>query len=233
MRSLKMIVPLCLTLLAFSLSGCRVIHNFVEEDSPQGAARTVKGSGTMKAETRAVSGFSAIHLKGVGNVTLRQTGKESLKIEADDNILPVLTSKVVKGVLELNVEDNINLKPTKPIRYTIEVKSLNGLTISGAGNIEAEGVQTPKLMVDASGAGNVKLKGQADNLAVTVSGSGNLNGEALQTRQVKINLSGVGNAVVRVSDSLDANVSGVGSVRYIGSPQVHKSVSGVGSVRSR
>ena len=189
-----------------------------------------RGHGRTRAVLRF---FCHPPLKEIGNVTLRQTGKEALKVEADDNILPVLTSKVVKGVLEISVEDRTNLKPKTPIRYTVEVKSLNGLTLSGAGNIKAEDVQTSKLAVTASGAGNVSVKGRADDLAVTVSGSGNMNGEALQTKQATVTLSGVGNAVVRVSDALEATISGVGSVQYIGSPQVRKSVSGVGSIRQR
>lgn len=236
MRSLRFVVPICLTSMMLSLLGCgyvQVIHN-LEEDSPsQGKSVRLKGSGVVKTETRAVSGFSAVHLKGVGNVTLRQSGKESLKIEAEDNILPVLTSKVVKGVLELSVEKGHNLQPQKPIRYTVEVKSLEGLALSGAGNIEAEGIQTSKLAVNASGAGNTRIKGQAGELMVSLTGSGNVNGEALQAKQARVTLSGVGNATVRVSDTLDANVSGVGSVQYLGSPKVTKSVSGVGSIRAR
>jgi hypothetical protein len=236
MRSLRFVGPVCLLSVMLSLVGCgyvEVIQN-LEEDAPSRSQSVkVTGSGVLKSETRAVSGFSAIHLSGVGNVAVRQTGKESLKIEADDNILPLLTSKVVNGVLELSVEKGHNPQPKKPIRYTIEVKSLKGLSLSGAGNIEAESLQTSKLAVTASGAGNVKLKGRADDLAVTVSGAGNYEGEALQTRQAKVNISGAGNAVVRVSDSLDAKVTGVGSVEYLGSPQVRKSVTGVGSIRQR
>ena len=58
------------------------------------ACGVVGGSGKVETETRQVSGFTAIDLTGTGEVTIEQGETESLTIEADDNVLPALTSKV-------------------------------------------------------------------------------------------------------------------------------------------
>jgi hypothetical protein len=53
----------------------------------------VNGSGQTKSETRTVSGFTGIELSGTGEVTIEQGDAESLTVEADDNVLPALTSE--------------------------------------------------------------------------------------------------------------------------------------------
>ena len=97
-------------------------------------------------------------------------------------------------------------------------------TITGAD------INTPKLAVNVSGAGDITLAGKADGQDINLSGAGNYHGEALAGKDVTITTSGAGSAVVQVSDTLDATVSGAGSVRYIGDPQVKQNVSGAGSV---
>jgi len=78
-----------------------------------------RGSGTMATETRDVSGFDEIDLGGSGRVLIAVTGTESLTIEAEDNILPLLTTEVRNGRLELGAKQSIS--PTREIVYTITV----------------------------------------------------------------------------------------------------------------
>ncbi len=61
----------------------------------------VRGSGIIKTESRSVSGFSSIAFNSEGKVTVQQTGKESLTINAEDNLLPLLESRVTNGILSL------------------------------------------------------------------------------------------------------------------------------------
>ena len=48
--------------------------------------QTVRGSGNVVSETRAVSGFSALSLEGSGDVDVTFGNSESAVVEADDNI---------------------------------------------------------------------------------------------------------------------------------------------------
>lgn len=193
----------------------------------------IQGSGVAMTETREVSGFSSVALSGLGNVSIKQTGKESLTITADDNILPLLEAKVEQGVLHLGVKPNENIRPKTPIRFEVEVKELEGISVSGVGNVEGQNLNLPKLKATISGVGSVKLSGKTEALDLHISGTGNFQGEELEAREAAVHSSGVGNAVINVGDKLDAHVSGVGSVEYLGSPKVTKSVSGVGSVKKR
>ncbi len=193
----------------------------------------VRGSGIVKTESRKAAGFSSISFKSVGKVTVQQTGKESLTITAENNILPLLESRVADNILYLTLAKDGKMNPTKPIEFVVQVKSLESLNTDGVGSIEAQGIQGKRLAVAMDGVGEVKIAGSADALDLNLSGVGSFQGEAFKTKRATVRSSGVGSAVVNVSEQLDADRSGVGSIEYVGSPQVRKSGQGLGSVKKR
>ncbi len=193
----------------------------------------IGGSGILKTESREVSGYSSISFKSVGNLKIEQTGKESLTISAEDNILPKLESRVSDKTLYISITNESSLTPTKPIEFVVEVKTLEGLNIDGVGNVEVKDIQGKRLSVSLNGAANMAIAGNVDVLDLSLSGVGNFEGEGLKTKQSKVQAKGAGNAVVNVSEQLDVSASGIGSIEYIGSPQVKKSVNGIGSVKKR
>ncbi|MEP0898477.1 MULTISPECIES: GIN domain-containing protein [Leptolyngbya] len=180
-----------------------------------------------------MAGFSSISFKSVGKVTVQQTGKESLTITADDNILPLLESRVANNILYLALAKDSKMNPTQPIKFVIEVKSLESLSTDGVGSVEAQGIQGKRLAVAMDGVGEVAIAGSADTLDLSLSGVGSYQGEAFQTQQATVRNSGVGSAVVNVSQQLNADLSGVGSIEYVGSPQVRRSGKGLGNVKKR
>jgi hypothetical protein len=191
----------------------------------------ITGSGNLKTEVRQVSDFTQVEFSAVGTLTIEQTGVEGLSITADDNILPILTSDVSNGVLHLGAKDNQDYNAKTPITYLLSVKTLTGLTLSGAGATQASNLDTQTMTVTMSGAGSATLHGKANDQQVTVSGVGSYDGSDFATKTAKVNVSGVGSAIVNASDTLDATVSGVGNIEYIGNPTVTSHVSGVGTVK--
>ncbi|MDF2729359.1 MAG: hypothetical protein K0T01_1145 [Acidimicrobiia bacterium] len=192
----------------------------------------VEGSGNVITESREVSDFNEIVLGGTGRVVVDVTGTESLTIEAEDNIMPFLETRVSNGRLRL--ETNRSISPTVEIVYTITAETLDGLVISGSGVVEAEGVDSTDVRVDISGSGDVVVAGTLSGLlSVSISGSGEFDGESLTAPEGRVDVSGSGNAVVNVTDDLDVSVSGSGEVQYLGEPNVHSSVSGSGTVTPR
>ena len=213
---------------------------------------TERGSGVMKSETRDVQDFHAIEVSYPAEVFISQGANESLKVEADDNLLPGLQTRVRNGTLEIfyKVEDGKAVRPTKPVKITIVVKDLDEVDFESAGSVELTGIEGDSLSVSVSGAGDLKLEeiavkdlsvnlsgagsmtasGSADDMSVNISGFGDFKGEELDSQNASVNISGAGSATVRVEDRLDAAISGAGSVNYYGSPDVSKQISGVGSV---
>jgi hypothetical protein len=210
------------------------------------------GSGKVITETREASGFTSIKVDYPARVVVTQGSKESVKIEAEDNLLPNLQTRVRGDTLEIfyKVNDDKHVNPTKPVKVTIVVKELknvnfdsagelilNGIksdaldiSVSGAGNLEVNDLVAKKFSVDLSGAGGMSATGEADDFDLNISGFGSFNGKDLHNKTARVNLSGAGSATVWVDNSLDATISGAGSVNYYGSPAVTKQVSGLGGV---
>jgi Putative auto-transporter adhesin, head GIN domain len=180
------------------------------------------------AQTR---GFTGIALESTGDITITQGESESLSIETDDNLLPLLTSKVENGVLVLSTQDNTYLEPSQGIRYTITVKSLENLEISGSGNIDANNLALDSLSVEISGSGNIRLSGKVNSQSVDISGSGDYNGCDLQSSGSSVSISGSGDIRVAATDTLSIDISGAGDVTYLGNPEVSQDISGVGDIQ--
>ena len=192
---------------------------------------TLRETNNVMSEARDVSGFTEVELKGVGNLSLEQTGSESLTVEAEEDVLPKIRTEVENKRLIISPERNTSINTTKPINYKLAVKDLNSLEVSGSGNVEAKDINTDELAVTIGGTGDVEIRGSADSQEVEISGSGEYRAGDLESKEATIDVRGSGLATVNVSDELEAEVSGSGSVEYIGDPMVQQEVSGAGEVR--
>ncbi len=177
-----------------------------------------------------MSGFDEVELRGIGNLSIRQTGSESLTVEAEEEVLPKIKTEVVNNRLIIGPEPNTGIQTSEPINYELTVKDLRALKLSGSGDISAQDIITDKISTTISGSGTVGISGSADSQEVNISGSGEYRAEDLESKEAKIDVSGSGSAIVNASEALDAKVSGSGSVEYVGNPTVKKDVSGSGRV---
>lgn len=211
------------------------------------------GSGNVVSETREVSNFHAIEVDYPAQVIVRQGAKESVKIQAEDNLLPGLRTRVQNGTLEISYrrQNGKRVHPTEAVRITIVVKNLDDIeftsagelvieeiesdeldvSLSGAGTLKLEEIQVKNLHVSLSGAGSMTASGTAEDLDLNISGFGDYKGADLHSQDALVNISGAGSATVWVDDNLTAQISGAGSVNYYGSASVSRQVSGVGGVR--
>ncbi len=221
-------------MLALLLGGCAQLGG-TDAQGPSAvtseSSDTINDSSNVTSESRDVSGFDEVELNGVGNLSIEQTGSESLTVEAEEDVLPKIRTEVEGDRLIIGPEPGSSIHTIEPIDYTLTVDDLSALEVSGAGNVEAEGISTDELAVTVSGTVDVEISGRAGRQEVEISGSGDYRAEDLESREVKIAVGGSGSAIVNVSDELDAEVSGSGSVEYIGNPTVNQDVSGAGGVR--
>jgi hypothetical protein len=213
--------------------------------------QNIQGSGNLKTEQRAVSDIERVSLEGLGDVTVIQGNEEALTVEADDNILPYIETFMRGRELVLKTKDGYNFTNHVTVRYTLKVKSLNAVSISGAGNMTAEKLNVGDLNLSISGAGNMKiadlqaqdlraaasgsgnydLKGKVKSQTITISGIGNYTAGDLQSDSANITISGSGNATLWVNDTLDIRIAGFGNVNYYGKPSISQSISGGGGVK--
>jgi len=188
----------------------------------------VQGSGNVITESREVSGFNEIVLEGSGRVEVAITGSESLTIEAEDNIMPLLETEVRDGRLVLGNERSYSA--TVDVVYTITAATLEGVQIDGSGAVITTGIDGTDFRADISGSGAVDVEGTLSGLlSVSISGSGDFDGDSLAAPNGRVDVSGSGHAVVNVTDTLEVDLSGSGDVEYIGTPSDQREESGKGS----
>jgi hypothetical protein len=233
-----LLVLVLISILGFALTG-----NFVI------------GSGNVQTESRTVTGFSQVALDGMGDLTIQQTGTESLTIEAEDNILPLITSNVANGRLTIGENRLLPFSiiiPRKPVHYLLTVKDLSDLDISGSGSASIASLTTTNLNVvingsvsitighltastfhDAiNGSGSVALSDvNVTTLGTAINGSGNITTSGT-TQDQEIAINGSGSYQARNLTSADARVdiSGSGNVTVTASNTLGVSISGSGSV---
>jgi hypothetical protein len=211
-----------------------------------------RGSGNVISETRKVSGFDAVSISYPAEIMIKQGSSESLKIEAEDNLMPNLKTEVKGGTLEIfyKRDGNKHVNPTKTVKITIVVKDLSNVDFTSAGDLTIDGLKTNGLDVSLSGAGNLNLNkitvktlgvslsgagslnasGTADDLSLDISGFGDFKGKELHSQDARVQISGAGSATTWVDNNLDAQISGAGSIGYYGSASVTKQISGVGGI---
>jgi hypothetical protein len=214
---------------------------------------SVPGSGVVKTESREVAEFTSVSVAYPADVVIRQGTDQSVTVEAEDNLLPQLATRVSGGMLFIENSEQLQtrrVKPTKPVRITLTVTDLHALDAYSAGSLKLNGLQTVSLQVSTSGAGSVSLSkldvsslsvdlsgagsveadGRAGTLNLDISGFGSFQGGDLAVQSASVDISGAGSATLWPKDELTANISGLGSVNYYGSPNVTRNVSGLGSV---
>ena len=177
---------------------------------------------------RKVEGFHSVALVGAGKVTIKQTGKEKLTIKGGDKAVQMAQVEVKNKVLTLT--GIVGLGDTE---FIVEVKTLEGLHLTGLGSMEAEKLDCKTLTVTVEGSGDLKVSGKAATLNVTATGTGNFVGDSLKADQVKVSHKGLGKAVVYANKDLDVTLSGIGSIEYLGDPKVKQSIVGLGTVQKR
>ena len=221
-------------------------------------AQAATGSGKPATETRDVSGFSAISLRGNINVVVRQGAREAVQVTADDNLLPLLQA-TVEGSGD-NRALRIQWKPGESVRtktepvVTVDVVHLGAVASSGSGDIKNGPLKTPALSLSISGSsdakvdhldttqfsisiagsGDVRASGQALKLDIAIAGSGDVRTRELAADDVSISIAGSGDADVQANKTLAVSIAGSGDVEYRGAATLAKSrVAGSGSIRQR
>ncbi|TDP62238.1 head GIN domain-containing protein [Roseateles toxinivorans] len=216
---------------------------------------TVRGSGNVVTQTRAITGFDAISTRGGIDVLVRQSGKESVEVQTDDNLQSVLETQVVSGAkgrtLEISFKKGYSVSNHSKTLVTVDVIQLRALSIAGSGDVRAESINSPQLNLAIAGAGDMRLgklscdeikisvagsgdvvaSGKTQKLSISIAGSGDVKTEGLAADDVSVSIAGSGDAVVAAKQNLTVKVAGSGDVKYVGNPaNIKSSIMGSGSV---
>jgi hypothetical protein len=199
--------------------------------------RTVTGNRDVVRVDRPAGNFTGIRVSTGIDVYLKQTGDESISLEADENLHDYIKTEIRDGVLHVFTEVNIRSAEMKRVYVTMDkIESIRTssagdvigespiktdeleLSASSAGGINLE-VYARDIEIDISSSGDITLNGEADVLDANLSSAGDLNAYDLEVKEAEVSASSAGDADVYVSERLTARASSAGDINYRGSPK--------------
>ena len=171
-------------------------------------------------QTRDVSGFSGVASSGSFDVYITTGGKESVRLEGDNDLLDKIETVVDGKTLHIRTKrqyerDQLDFSGVK-IHVTareLSALSLSGsgimrvdsplkadafaATVSGSGHIEAGQITSNRMQATVSGSGSFEASGSAKETEITVSGSGGFNGKNFTAGDAEVRVSGSGSVYLR------------------------------------
>lgn len=196
-----------------------------------GMMNQVAGSGNRQVQKRGVPSFTSIRSEGAFDIDVVSQQQLSLEIEADDNLLPLISTTVSSNVLYIKNSRSVSVR--EPIRIRIGVPDLEAISASGAGTIEIEKLKNSKFEIDVNGAPTIDVSGDTETLKIEANGAAKIDAHRLHASDATVNSNGVSKIVVHAKNKLDVTVSGPSKVTYEGDPVLSKHVNGPGSVEKR
>jgi hypothetical protein len=192
-------------------------------------SESARGSGVTVSEERDVAGFSEVTLEGSGDLRVDVGDRESLTIEADDNLLELISSEVTGSRLVIDHERSLD--PTADIVYRIGAIDFDGVSIAGSADVVAPDLSCDVFSVSVAGSGSLDLDGSCEGLEVDIAGSGDLDASGLVVDRADVSITGSGDVVVNAAEQLRVSITGSGDVHYLGDPATDIDIRGSGNVR--
>ncbi len=215
--------------------------------------KTVRGNGNITSSSRSEGSFTSVKSAGPFDVYFKQADENTVKIEADENLLKFIITEVENGVLKIKTRNGININPTADIKVYVTAPSYKELSIAGSGNIVSEGkivltngivlriagsgdirmseADAPKIEVHIAGSGKAMAAGTTRDAEIHIAGSGDVEFRDLKAENAEVHIAGSGNVWVFASMKLDVHVAGGGDIHYFGNPaDIKQKIAGSGNL---
>lgn len=217
------------------------------------SCRHTTGSGNIITETRNTGSFDAITVGGSFEVEVKMGDTRSVLVEADDNIMEYIQTRVSGNILKINTED-LHSYSNVHMKVYITVPELKAISASASAEVLGEGVlrsndklvfkassssmikaavDAPEIVTDASSSATITLKGKTRTHKTEASSSSEIKTFDLLSENTTAAASSSASIEVHASVSLNAKASSSGDIEYRGGAAVSKSENSSGSVQKR
>ena len=213
--------------------------------------QVVVGSNNIITQEKQLSAYDRIEVLGSYDVIFTDGEVGKIKINAPDNILPLIQTEVSDGLLRIGTGKG-RYKVKEPIIIYVPVDSrLKQVDIKGSADIYTEknletktlnvgiygsgdarlAVDVFSLALEVVGAGDIRVSGRAKDLSIDISGSGDVEVPNLKAEKAVININGSGDVSAYVTENVDISIAGSGDVTIKGNPKkVKRIINGSGRV---
>ena len=190
----------------------------------------IKGSGSVISKNIETSIVEGLNLEISATVYLSKDVEQSIRIDAQQNILDSIETYVDSEVITIKFDKNVGKH--EEIYIYISLAHLKQLTISGAGDIssDSEFDTENKLVLNISGSGNIDVTANAPEVDIDISGSGNIK-LTTETQKLNSDVSGSGDILLvgESNGSVRFNTSGSGDIKAYDFESMYCSVRTEGS----
>lgn len=199
-----------------------------------GSSNSIEGSGNTTTQKRDVTEkFTKIEVSNAIDLIVEQSDSTSIVVEADDNLIDKIKTKIDNGTLKIecdyNSYRNINSKKVTvklPVIYEIESSSSSTvnsyktlksehikLDASSASEINIK-VESDKIATSASSGSTINIEGMALEVEADASSGADINAGNLEANNVNANASSGASITVHPIASLTAEASSGGDINY-------------------
>ncbi len=202
-----------------------------------------KSTGDIAIEYRTLAAFDTIETKDNVNVFLTTDTFFEVKVEAGENLIPLIKTEVKNNKLIIYNNNKCNWVRSfsVPINVHVTMPSPGGIINEGTANFKSINVvkdrtllikmtssgdidlqlDIPHLLGNLSASqGNLYLKGTCNLFEVFYLGNTIIYGNDLAIEKAYIQTTGTGDFQLNVSDEIGANIGWVGNIYYTGDATV-------------
>ena len=180
-------------------------------------ARTIKGSGVMRTETREAGRYTGLKVARGVAATIVESDSEKLVVEADEKIIGYVVTTIDKqGVLLLTIDPEIDNIRDCDVRISIpKPEVLQSLTATSGSEIKAN-LAVGRCAIEAHSGAEINVKGVAEECKINAMSGATCKARNLLTRRTEARASSGASVRITCSETLEAAASSGGSVSYWG-----------------
>lgn len=193
--------------------------------------------GSQVRQTRSVSRFTRLELDGIGHVHVAQGAEESLTVEAPEQLIEWIETRVDGDTLRFSLRAGFRRHDVGkvPIRYEVGMRDVGELGICGAGSITTGPLHCGDLELEIDGTGKISIpEVAADALTLRIDGAGTIDIGRSDVPRQRINIGGAGHVVLEEThgDTLTTDVDGAGTIDASGTMcEIRVGLNGMGTLR--
>ena len=198
---------------------------------------SIKGNGHVVTQTREISDFKKIKVSTGMEVTLVQSDRELVTVEADENLLDVIRTELKRD--ELNIFSEERIRKYKKLHITVEFKHLEELRTSSGAQVKSDGmIQVKSLKTSASSGSqqslsinvrsfdakassgaHIRVQGKTDDADFDASSGSHIKAGGVIAENCNAEVSSGAHVYIEVTNSFDGKASSGGHIYYNGNPK--------------
>jgi Putative auto-transporter adhesin, head GIN domain len=238
MRKTLILLPM------LALAGCNVLAESSNKEWSNAKA--------IPANDTVIAAFQSLEAAGPDNVKFVTGEGYRISATGDAKILEKLRYRLENGVLMVGRKGSSWQMGSSDSAATITITapSINGLSLAGSGDINADNLQGDAVKLELAGSGNINvaavtakrikselagsgdivLAGKVENGEYEIAGSGTINAIKLAHADAKVSIAGSGDVSLTATGNVAADIVGSGDVNVTGGAKCTVSKTGSGSL---